>query len=118
MRALRLLPVLGLLACATTVRTQPIVITGHVLDFAGDTFEVVDAGMHAAAAQHLLTDQQIASYEEFVARWDKGYRSAAKTWKEARQNLDEPAAQQAASILAGLISELGTWQFVMLGARQ
>jgi len=105
------------MSCAHTQKPpQPIVITGHTLDWAGATFEVVDAGMHAAHKAHALTNEQVVSYEEFVARWSAGYKLAAKQWKDARQKLDEPAVQQAASILTGLLSELATWQFVMMGA--
>ena len=89
---------------------QPIAITGHTLDWAGATFEVVDAGMHAAAKANALTNEQIVSYEDFVARWSAGYKRAAADWKEARLRLDEPAVQQAAGILTRLLSELATWR--------
>jgi hypothetical protein len=115
MRTLRLLPLLALVACAHVQPPPAIVITGQTLDWAGATFEVVDAGMHAANKAHALTDAQVVSYEEFVARWDKGYRQAAADWKEARKHLDQPAEQQAAGILTRLLTELATWQFVMMG---
>jgi hypothetical protein len=116
-RSLALLPLLALVACAhTQPLPPPIVITGQTLDWAGATFEVVDAGMRAANKAHALTDAQVVSYEEFVARWSAGYRLAAKQWAEARTKLDQPAVQQAVGILTGLLSELAQWQFVMMGA--
>lgn len=103
-----------LAACATT-KVQPIVITGHVLDGAGMTFESVEAGMVAASNRNALTREQTLAWNDFRARWSAGYMSARKTWKEAKANLDEPAAQQALDIISSLLGELATWQTVVAG---
>lgn len=118
---LKRLPIALLLLAVACAHTQPapspIIITGTTIDWAGDAFEAVDAGMRAAHDRHLLSDAQVVAYEAFVARWAAGYKSAAAQWKDARKRLDEPATQQAAAILTGLLTELATWQFVMLGSR-
>lgn len=106
------------IGCATT-NPQPIVITGHMLDAGGMTFEAVNAAMTSvcpSAEQCRLSTEQVLAWNDFIARWDKGYRSAAKAWKESRAKLDEPAAQQAASLLTSLLGELASWQFVVQGA--
>lgn len=107
------------LSCAMScaARVQPIVITGHVLDGGGMTFEAIEAGMMAASDRHALTREQALAWNDFRARWDSGYRSAAKQWKDAKANLDEPAAQQAAALITSLLAELATWQGVVLGAK-
>jgi hypothetical protein len=114
-RALRLLPLLALLACAHA--PQPIVITSHVLDAAGMTFESVTAGMVSASERNALTREQVLAWNDFTVRWAAGYGLAVDRWVEAKKKLDSPAAEQAAALLTGLLAELGTFQIVAMGAQ-
>lgn len=115
-RAIPVLAILAISACATT-KVQPIVISAHVLDAAGLTFESVAAGMIEASERDALTNDQIVAWNDFVVRWAAGYGLAVTQWVEAKQRLDQPAADQAVSLLTGLLSELATFQFVVQGAR-
>lgn len=115
MKALRLLPLLAFVGCAT-VKTQPIIVSSHLLDAAGMTFEVVAAGMFEAAASGALTEEQVLTWNDFTIRWSLAYGKAVTQWVEAKQRLDLPAADQAAGLLTGLLAELGTFQIVLLGA--
>jgi hypothetical protein len=105
------------MSCATTSKAQPIVITSHVLDAAGLTFESVAAGMAAASQRNALTAEQVAAWNDFTVRWADGYGAAVTQWVEAKQRLDQPAADQAVALLTGLLSELGTFQIVVMEAQ-
>jgi hypothetical protein len=105
------------MGCATTSKVQPIVITSHVLDAAGLTFESVAAGMAAASQRNALTAEQVAAWNDFTVRWAAGYGAAVTQWVEAKQRLDQSAADQAVALLTGLLSELGTFQIVVMGAK-
>lgn len=97
-------------------KVQPIVVTSHILDAVGLTFETVAAGMKAASARGALTAEQVTAWNDFTVRWAAGYGSAVEQWREAKKKLDQPAADQAAGLLTGLLSELGAFQIVLLGA--
>ena len=101
---------LALFSCAHT--QTPIVITSHVLDAAGMTFESVAAGMVTASERGTLTDEQVTAWNEFTVRWAVGYGKAVTAWVDAKQRLDQPAATQATAFLTGLMAELGTFQLV------
>lgn len=106
----------SLLSCAhVDSKVQPIVITGHMLDVAGMTFESVEAGMRAASERQALTREQVLAWNDFLERWRVGYKASAAAWREAKTKLDKPAAEQAASLLTSLLSELATWQLVVAG---
>ena len=92
--------------------TQPIVITSHVLDAAGMTFESVAAGMITASERNALTAEQVTAWNAFTVRWAAGYGAAVTAWIDAKQRLDQPAATQATAFLTGLLAELGTFQLV------
>lgn len=104
-------------SCATA-RTTPIVISAHVLDAAGMTFESVATGMQHASERNALTAEQVAAWNDFTVRWAAGYGAAVTRWVDAKQRLDSPAAEQAAALLTGLLSELGTFQVVVMGAQR
>jgi hypothetical protein len=104
-------------SCAHAQKVQPIVITSHVLDAAGLTFESVAAGMAAASQRNALTAEQVAAWNDFTVRWAAGYGAAVTQWVEAKQRLDQSAADQAVALLTGLLSELGTFQIVVMGAK-
>jgi hypothetical protein len=105
------------IACAhVDTKVQPIVISSHVLDVAGMTFETVAAGMVAASNRNTLTAEQVAAWNDFTVRWAVGYGAAVTQWVSAKQRLDQPAADQAVALLTGLLAELATFQFVAQGA--
>lgn len=108
----------SLAASCAHAPVQPIVISAHVLDAAGVTFESVAAGMTAASKSNALTAEQVTAWNAFTVRWAAGYGKAVTAWVDAKQRLDQPAATQATAFLTGLLAELGTFQLVaQWGAR-
>ena len=107
-------------SCAHAPKAQPIVISAHVLDGAGMTFEATSLAIHMAcpsAENCAFTRAQTLAWNDFAGRWDAAYRLGVEQWKDAKTRLDQPAADQAAALLTGLLGELATFQFVAQGAK-
>jgi hypothetical protein len=94
-----------LFSCAHAPPT--IITTEKTLHAAKLSFMATAAGMRAASDQHLLTAAQVIAWNDFEAKFQKGYAGACDVWQAAHDAKDETMEALAVAITSALLVELG-----------
>ena len=115
MRTLRLLLLPLLLASCSTFTAPPLVISGEALKAVGIQFVATATAVTNACVAKTLTMKQCDAFRSFEAKFKLAYPPAVTVQQVAMSFGDQTMAQNAATIIAGLVKELAPYTALIGG---